>query len=497
MCFGFIGIQFGFALQNANASRIFQNLGASIEDIPLLWLAAPITGLLIQPIIGFVSDKTWSGLGRRRPFLLLGAILASIALVIMPNSAELWIAVGMLWMLDAALNISLGPSLALVGDMLPKNQLPFGFSVQSFFVGISAVIASSLPWILTNIFGVANSAPEGQIPPSVIYSFYLGGAIMLITIFWTTRSTREYSAEELSRFQAEPQQARHVVYRALPFKTFVTTGSVFLSLGLLVTYLVFHFALDKKLFILAFSFLLFGMFKLLAGAMSIRGNTDNTLYKISHDLSCMPRIMRQLATVQFLSWFGLFCMWIYATSAVTSFHFGTTDPSSLKYNQGANWVGILFAAYNACAAIAALTIPALVKRTNQITAHSSNLVLGAIALFSFPFIKEPTWLLIPMVGLGFAWASILTLPFSILTSTLPQNKLGVYAGLFNVFIVLPQILASSILALIIRHVFAGQTIYVMVLAGVCMLLAAAATFLVDIRQLSPLPEMKSTANAQV
>ncbi len=478
LCFGFIGIQFGFALQNANVSRIFQNLGASIEDIPLLWIAAPITGLLVQPIIGFLSDKTWNSFGRRRPFLLVGAILASMALIVMPNSPELWIAAGMLWLLDAALNISLGPSIALVGDMLPKHQLSAGFSMQSFFIGMSAVAASSMPWVLTNIFDIPNTAPEGEIPPSVIYSFYIGGAILLLTVFWTVRTTREYSNEELQTFHDLEEKHASSGYGEINTSNLIVRGGLLIAIGLLATVLVMYFDLDKKLIILSLSFTSFGIFKMAAAFLAERNQMENGIYKIMHDLSNMPTTMKQLALVQCLSWFSLFCMWIYATPAVTSFHFHSTDPSSLAYNNGADWVGVLFATYNACAAIAAMTIPSMVRKTNQRYTHIGNLILGGIALLSFRFIDNPTWLLLPMIGLGFAWASILTMPYAILTSTVPPNKLGIYAGLFNVFIVLPQLLASSTMALVIKHVFSGQTIYALMLAGFCMFLAAIATYFV-------------------
>ncbi|MDF3014773.1 MAG: transporter [Cellvibrio sp.] len=427
LCFGFFGIQFGFALQNANVSRIFQILGAPIEEIPILWVAAPVTGLLIQPVIGYMSDRTWHRQGRRRPYILYGAIAATLALLVMPNSPELWIAAGMLWVLDASLNIALAPSIALVSDMLPDEQRSAGFSMQSFFIGVSAVVASALPWILNNWLDIANTAPQGQVPPSVTYAFYIGAAILMLSLLWSSYRTR----------------------------------------------------LDAKLFTLSFGIALFGLLQLAAGALQNSGRTDNALYHITRDIVLMPRTMRQLALVQCLSWFALFSMWIYTTAAVTAHHYHSTDPTSVAYNKGADWVGVLFAAYNGFAALAALAIPLLVRKTNRKITHMINLCLGASGLISFLFIRDPHWLLLAMVGVGFAWASILALPLAILTSALPPAKMGVYAGIYNFFIVIPQILASSILALVVSKLFGGQPIYALVCAGAFMVLAAIATLFVD------------------
>lgn len=476
MCFGFIGIQFGFALQNANVSRIFQILGASIDDIPILWVAAPLTGLLVQPIIGYLSDKTWNRFGRRRPYLLFGAVAATLALFIMPNSPTLWIAAGMLWVMDASLNIALGPSIAFVSDMLPEEQRSAGFSMQSFFIGISAVVASALPWILSNWFGVSNTAADGVVPPSVIYAFYLGGGVMLLSIAWASYTTKEYSPEQIAAFSR--WRALAASAKAEPITKeiyFFRNGSVFFIIGLAGAAIIAQQRLDPKLFILATGIALFGVLQLVTGFMHKQGHTQNGIYQVTLDLLRMPKTMQQLAVVQFLSWFALFSMWIYGTSAVTSYHYETVDPNSLRYNEGADWVGVLFAAYNGFAALAAVAIPFLVRKTNRKITHMINLCLGALALMSFVVIKDPQWLLVSMVAMGFAWASILSMPYAILSCSLPAHKMGIYAGIFNFFIVIPQILASSILALIVRELFAGQTIYAMVLAGVCMLLAAVAT----------------------
>ena len=478
LCFGFFGIQFGFALQNANVSRIFQILGAPIEEIPILWVAAPVTGLLIQPVIGYMSDKTWNRHGRRRPYILYGAIAATLALLVMPNSPELWIAAGMLWVLDASLNIALAPSIALVSDMLPDEQRSAGFSMQSFFIGVSAVVASALPWILNNWLDIANTAPQGQVPPSVTYAFYLGAAILLLSLLWSSYRTREYSPAQMAAFQRrrDEQQADPSEQH---YPGFTRWGMIFLGAGTLASILIPAVGLDAKLYPLSFGIALFGLLQLAAGVLQNSGRTDNALYHITRDIVLMPRTMRQLALVQCLSWFALFSMWIYTTAAVTAHHYHSTDPTSVAYNKGADWVGVLFAAYNGFAALAALAIPLLVRKTNRKITHMINLCLGASGLISFLFIRDPQWLLLAMVGVGFAWASILALPLAILTSALPPAKMGVYAGIYNFFIVIPQILASSILALVVSKLFGGQPIYALVCAGAFMILAAIATVFVD------------------
>jgi len=477
LCFGFIGIQFGFALQNANVSRIFQILGASIDNIPILWVAAPITGLLVQPIIGYWSDKTWNCFGRRRPFLLIGAVLASLALFVLPNSSTLWIAAGMLWIMDASFNIALGPSLALVGDMLPRAQRANGFAMQSFFIGLSAVVASALPWILSHWFGLSNTAPEGVVPPSVKYAFYLGGFILLTTVCWTAFKTKEYSPDEMNIFHKQNLSSYEAYDDSAPH--FFRAGTFFLLIGILGSSLIAALQLSEQLYILAIAVAAFGIAQLTAGVMRKHGKINNGFYHVTQDLLNMPEAMKQLAVVQFLSWFALFSLWIYGTAAVTSFHFGTTDTSSAAYNQGADWVGVLFATYNGCAAIAAVFIPIMIRLMNRKITHMINLCLGGISLIAFAFIKDPLWLLAPMLTLGFAWASILSLPYAMLSNAVPSHKMGIYAGIFNFFIVIPQILAASILAVVVHHLFNQHTIYALVSAGVFMFFAAAATLFVN------------------
>lgn len=477
MCFGFIGIQFGFALQNANVSRIFQTLGASIDDIPILWIAAPVTGLLVQPIIGYMSDKTWNRFGRRRPYFLYGALAASFALFFMPHSPVLWIAAGMLWVMDASINVAMEPFRAFVGDMLPDEQRTTGFAMQSFFIGIGAVVASALPWMMTNWFDVSNTAAAGVIPDAVVYSFYWGGAVLLLAVLWTVISTKEYSPEQLEAFSRYQENLQDTVtdHHRSKTPTYFSIGLTSLVLGIAGTLVVARMQLDQQLYILTVGVALFGALLLFAHLLQNSGKTDNGFSHIIQDLFAMPGTMKQLAVVQFFSWFALFSLWIYATSAVTSFHYDTQDTTTPAYNAGADWVGVLFAAYNGFAALAAFAIPVLARFTNRRVAHAINLCLGGIGLISFLFIQDPRWLLVSMVGVGFAWASILSMPYAILSCSLPAKKMGVYMGIFNFFIVIPQILAASILGLIVRELFSGNTIYALACGGVLMFVAALTT----------------------
>lgn len=423
MSFGFLGIQFGFALQNANVSRIFQTLGANPDEIPILWIAAPTTGLLVQPIIGYMSDRTWGRLGRRRPYFLVGAILASLALIAMPNSPVLWVAAGLLWIMDASINVSMEPFRALVGDMLPAEQRTMGFAVQSFFIGTGAVVASALPYMLTNWFGVANTSAEGGIPPSVVWSFYLGAAAFLGAVVWTVVKTREYPPDNIEEFERARRQ--------------------------------------EAGFIAGFR----------AGAAEIIAS-----------FTAMPKTMVQLAAVQYFSWFALFSMWIYTTSAVTSRIYGATNASSLAYNEGADWVGVCFAVYNGAAAIFAFLLPPLAAKTSRKAVHAIALVAGAIGLASVYVVSQPSLLLVSMLGVGFAWASILSMPYAILAGALPPQKMGVYMGIFNFFIVIPQITAAGILGFFMRSFFDNQAIFALLLGAVSLVVAAGLTLIVQDEQ---------------
>jgi len=482
MSFGFLGIQFGFALQNANVSRIFETLGANVEDIPILWIAAPVTGLIIQPIIGHMSDNTWGKLGRRRPYFLTGAILASIALFIMPNSPALWIAAGMLWIMDASINISMEPFRAFVGDMLPSEQRTKGFAMQSFFIGTGAVVASALPYMMTNWFGIENTAPEGIIPPSVKFSFYIGGAIFFLAVLWTVIRTKEYSPEELEAFGEDDPVKKKSAEEAdeiLPGAKFIKSSFLWIIIGAILTYLVYYFELEAELYILGVGLLVFGFVQIVTGTLINAGNNKNGFVVVINDLFKMPKTMKQLAVVQFFSWFALFAMWIYTTAAVTSHIYGTEDSASKLFNEGADWVGVMFAVYNGFAAAVAFLLPVLAKFTNRKITHLIALTAGGLGLISVYFFNDPKMLILSMVGVGFAWASILAMPYAILTGSLPQHKMGTYMGIFNFFIVIPQILAASILGFFVKNIAGGHAIYALILGGASMILAGVLTLLVD------------------
>ncbi len=475
MSFGFMGIQFGFALQNANVSRIFETLGAKVENIPILWIAAPVTGLIIQPIIGHMSDNTWNRLGRRRPYFLTGALLASVALIIMPNSPVLWIAAGMLWIMDASINISMEPFRAFVGDMLPAEQRTTGFATQSFFIGTGAVIASVLPYVLTNWFHVQNTAPAGQIPLSVKLSFYIGGAAFISAVIWTVVKTKEYSPAELKEFSEDENSSVNYLNNAedsFGTSMFVKRGFYWIFAGIVLSLVVYFSSLEKELYILSVGIATFGLIQIISGLFVSAGKTSAGLVVVLSDLYKMPKTMGQLAIVQFFSWFALFSMWIYTTSAVTSHLYGTKDPTSELYNQGANWVGILFGVYNGFAALVAFLLPVLSKLTNRRITHSISLIAGGLGLISIILFHTPNMLILSMLGIGMAWASILAMPYAILTGSLPVSKMGTYMGIFNFFVVIPQILAASILGFFVRDVFGGESIYALVAGGVSMFIAA-------------------------
>jgi maltose/moltooligosaccharide transporter len=474
MSFGFLGIQFGFALQNGNVSRIFQTLGAEIDQIPILWIAAPVTGLIMQPIIGHMSDHTWGRLGRRRPFFLVGAILASIALILMPNSPGLWIAVGMLWIMDASINISMEPFRAFVGDMLPNEQRTLGFTMQSFFIGIGAFVASWLPYLLSEWFHISNTAPEGEIPQTVRLSFYLGGAVFLLAVLWTVIRTKEYSPEEMASFSEETKNGEeHPTEEAEPLIKYLRRGLIWTLTGVVFVLPVLHYRLEKELYILAGGLGLFGLLQLLTAALLSGGRVKSGLVTIVTDLYRMPLTMRQLAVVQFFSWFALFSMWIYTTPAVTQSMYHTTDTTSVAYNEGANLVSGMFGWYNLFAAVfGLLVLPWLARLTNRRITHSIALVVGGLGLASILILNQPRQMIFSMLGIGLAWASILAMPYAILTGSLPQHKMGVYMGIFNFFIVIPQILAATILGFMVRSLFNGNSIYALLTGGISLLVAA-------------------------
>ena len=477
MCVGFFGIQIGFGLQNANTSRIFQTLGAEVDSLAILWIAAPLTGLLVQPVIGYLSDRTWTPLGRRRPYFLAGAVLTTLALLVMPHSPWLWVAASMLWIMDASINITMEPFRAFVGDNLPEEQRTTGYAMQSFFIGAGAVFASCLPWMLSNWFGVPSASPDpGVIPLGVRIAFYVGAAAMLAAVLWTVFTTKEYSPEQIDAFERGRVPAA-VTGTERAVATWTAQGLVWIVAGGLGFWAVLATGVAKELLILAGFVAGFGLLQLAVGVMRQNG-ASNGLTDIMEDIFAMPRTMRGLAVVQFFSWFALFAMWIYMTPAVTAVHFASPDPTSPGYGEGADWVGVLMGIYNGVAALAAFLIPVLAARTGLRAAHAVNLVLGAAGFFGLFLIRDPALLWLPMIGVGFAWASIVSMPYAILSNAVPGRKMGVYMGVFNIFIVVPQLVAATILGAVLKAFFGGQPIFALIIGGVSFLIAAGASLLV-------------------
>ncbi|MBT0671073.1 MFS transporter [Novosphingobium profundi] len=475
--FGFFGIQIGFALQNANMSRVFQSLGSSIDDLAALWIAAPLTGLLVQPIIGHISDRTWLGrLGRRRPYFLAGALLAAASLVAMPTSTGLLMAALLLWTLDASLNVAMEPFRAFVGDMLRRDQHTIGYGVQTAFIGAGAVIGSLFPYLLDHL-GVSNVAPPGALPDTVRISFQVGAALLLGAVLWTVVSTREYSPEEQRRFALEdPDDAPPPFPPATRLADrSPLTGLLWIAAGAVIALGVHHWQLEKELYLLAALKAAYGLAVIGAIALARKGRSASLLAGIVGDFAGMPPLMKRLALVQFFSWSALFIMWIHTTPVVALYQFGASSPTSPAYQQAGNWVGVLFSVYNGVAALAALVLlPVLSKRLGKVRTHALCLTLGAAGFGGFLVIRDPVLLIASEVGIGIAWASILAMPYAILASNLPQHKLGVYMGLFNVFVVLPQLLVATVMGSIMKAFFPGEPIWTMAFAAVTLLVAALA-----------------------
>lgn len=417
MSFGFLGIQMGFALQNANASRILQIFGADVHELSWFWIVAPLTGLIVQPVIGYYSDRTWTRLGRRRPYFLVGAILASIGLILMPNSdmftafiPALWVGAGMLMIMDASFNIAMEPFRALVADLLPADQRTLGFSVQTVLIGIGAVIGSWLPYIVTNWFGVSNEAAVGEVPLNLLISFIVGALVLIGSIVLTVVTTKEYSPEEIALMDHNEQELEE----------------------------------------------------------------ESSLLNIFSDFKVMPQTMRQLAWVQFFSWFGLFGMWVFSTPAIASHIYGLdiSDTHSKGFQDAGDWVGILFGVYNAVSAIYAFFLPAIAKQLGRKRTHALSLIIGGLGLLSIYIMPTKEWIILSMVGIGIAWASILAMPYAILAGSIPARKMGVYMGIFNFFIVLPQILNAFVGGPIVKYLYDDQPIFALVLSGVSLIIAS-------------------------
>ncbi len=420
LSFGFLGIQMGFALQNANASRILQSFGADVHELSWFWIVAPLTGLIIQPIVGHYSDKTWTRLGRRRPFFLTGALLASLGLVLMPNAdmftaimPSLWVGAGMLMVMDASFNIAMEPFRALIADMLPSDQRTLGYSVQTVLIGIGAVIGSWLPYALTNWVGISNVAAAGEVPLNLLLSFIIGALVLVISVAVTVFTTKEYSPEEMAQLNAAEESS----------EAEKSTGG---------------------------------------------------LLDIFTDFAKMPLTMRQLSWVQFFSWFGLFGLWVFTTPAIAEHIYGL-DPNnsqSAAYQDAGDWVGILFGVYNGVSAVFAFFLPAIAKKVGRKKTHTISLIIGAFGFLSIYIMPDENWLILSMIGIGIAWASILAMPYAILAGAIPARKMGVYMGIFNFFIVIPQIVNAFIGGPMVQYLYGGKPIYALMTSGVAFIIAA-------------------------
>jgi maltose/moltooligosaccharide transporter len=467
ICVGAFGLQFGFALPQANATRIFQNLGASLDTVPLLWLAGPITGLIVQPLVGYYSDRTWTRIGRRRPYFLSGAALVACAMIAMPNATTLWTAMFMLWLLDASVNFTMGPYRAFVADQMPSEQRSTGYLMYMFFASIGAVVGSLLPWAMTHL-GFSALAPAGEISESVKIAFYVGATLLVIALGSSAFTNREYPPEVFAAFGGDAPE-RPVERSTHRMRLHAVA---WIALGLLGWLAAWSFSARLALYVLVFAAIAYGVSLLAASAIQAR----NAFTSIIDDLETMSGSMRWLALVQFFSWFSLFTIFVYTAPAVAKLHFGATTPGSPEYEAGANWVGVLFATYNGLGALTALILPFFVKRLGMRRTHQINLWIGAAGLLSMLVIRDPNWLLASMVGLGFAWASIIALPYAMLANNLPARKMGVNMGIFNIFIVIPQLLAAAVLSWLLDVVAGGDPVYTFVIATAGWILAGLAMF---------------------
>ena len=473
--FGFLGIQVGFALQTANMSRIFQSLGSSLDDLPALWIAAPLTGLLVQPIIGHMRDRTWLGrLGRRRPYFVAGSVLAALSLILMPLSSSLFMAAILLWALDASLNITMEPFRAFVGDMLRKDQHTAGYAVQTAFIGAGAVLGSIFPYALDR-WGVSNVGGAGHIPETVRISFWVGGAALFLAVLWTVLTTREYSPVEMAAFgESADHPDSDDTIRALASRT-LGSSLIWIAAGILVLLAVVEFHFEKEMYVLGGLLIAYGLASIAGIQLAKAGRQNNMLAHIVGDFSGMPTVMKRLAVAQFFSWSALFIMWINTTPVVGLNFFHAPDTTGPVYQDAGNWVGVLSAVQNAVAAIVALAVlPFLARSIGKAQTHMLCLLCGAAGYASFLLLKDPQLLIVSEVGIGIAWASILAMPYAILASSLPQRKLGIYMGLFNIFIVIPQLLVATVMGSIMKAFFPDQPIWTMLAAAVVMSIAALA-----------------------
>jgi maltose/moltooligosaccharide transporter len=408
MSVGFFGIQFGWDLQRANMGRIYENLGANPDEVPMLFLAAPLTGLLVQPVIGYLSDNTWHPKwGRRRPYFLIGAILSSIALIFMPYSSALWMAAGLLWVLDVFGNVSMEPFRAFVTDKLPDSQVNRGFIMQSLMIGFGGSIASALPWIFTNIFGMKNTSIQGVISDNIKWSFYTGAFFFLAAVLYTVFTTKEYPPGQFDDS---------------------------------------HSANDKK---------------------------EGGLSSFFTAFANMPKRMKVLSAVQFFTWPGLFLMWFYYSTAVAVNVFHGVDNNDPLYAKGADFAGLTLAFYNVITFGFAFILPFIADKLGRKATHSLCLLCGALGLISVGWVENPKMLYLSMTGVGIAWTSILSMPYAMLSGCLPKNKVGIYMGIFNFFIVLPEIIASFGFGSIMKNVLNNDRLLGVQIGGGLLIIAAA------------------------
>ncbi len=460
LSFGFLGIQFGFGLQLANMSAIYAKLGASPDKLPFLWLAGPMTGLLVQPIIGAMSDRTWTRLGRRRPYFLVGAVLSSLALWFMPDAPVLWAAAGMLWILDASINVSMEPFRAFVADKLNVEQRTLGFVMQSFFIGVGAAVANWLPTLFEK-WGVVGQAPNG-VPLTVQYAFKLGAVVFFLAVLWTVLTTDEYPPEDLARFRAEAAAEQRYEWNVPALLVGAGAGALLgVSRGALV-----EGALTP-------------WHPLIGGAIGAAIAAVFAKPEVASALREMPRTMKQLAVVQFFTWLGLFCMWMFFGLATAQQIFGATDPKSPAFDRGTNFGGQTFAWYSIVCFAVAFVLPVLARATSRKLVHALALACGGGALLCTGFIRDQTLWQCTMIGVGIAWASILSLPYAMLAGALPAARMGVYMGIFNFFIVIPEILASLALEPVVKRLFDNDPVKVVMLGGASLLVAALCVRWVD------------------
>ncbi len=484
MAVGFFGLQIGFALQNANASRIFSSLGAEASTLALFWLAGPVTGLIIQPIVGYMSDRTWTRFGRRRPYFFAGALLASIALIFMPYSPALWIAASSLWILDSALNISMEPFRAFVGDNLNTKQRTLGYALQGFFIGAGGYVGSKLPEWATK-FGASNTADALAVPDSLKVAFLIGAGLLFISVLWTILTSSEYAPETLRAYEsadtselAKARQAERVVPG---WQGFVIWAVGFFALSLLTLALILTDVAERQLIVFTVMVAILGLLLLYNGLRLKGGHAAGMVGGLMDDLATMPLLMKRLALVQFCSWFAFFTLWVYLNSAVTSHHFGTTDPTSEAFGAGSLAVNNIFAVYSLMAWGFSLLIPVITRAIGLKTTYALSLLIGGLSFISiWLFPASLFW--VSALGIGIVWACVLTLPYAMLADALPADRMGTYMGIFNYFIVIPQLLVGTVMGTVLSKLLGGETVLTLIVAGAVMMLGAVLLVFVPYKQ---------------